>query len=201
MTCAHGGEWGPDGCGPCAACLAETERLCQQTTLSTAVPKPARRSHVRELREKRSRAKAADPVYRPGKGATAQRRATKARGIVDREQIVKQEVKRLDGYRCRWPDCQVHPMDPGGILEAAHYQAEGMGGDPTLERCTLENLIGICEYHHRRGPVNLHNGLARMRPIDPVRGMRGPVLFEAAVPGEAGKFFEVGVTEPPKGAQ
>lgn len=27
LTCAFGGVWGPQGCGPCAGCQAESARL------------------------------------------------------------------------------------------------------------------------------------------------------------------------------
>ena len=132
------------------------------------------------------------------KGPTASRRATKARRNVQAENAIKDEVKRMDGYRCRWPGCDLTPPPNGSddvfVLDACHFRAEGMGGNPSLSSFTPENLITLHRFHHRQ----LHLGLATMRPLNPVLGMRGPVLFEAAVPGEAGKFYVVGTTNPPK---
>lgn len=165
-----------------------------------ACPKPARGSYTLELIEKRAKVRLKidrkRKLVQQAPGPTATRRAQKQRGIVKAEDIVKDEVKRLDGYLCRWPGC--YPSLIGtGLLEAAHFKAEGMGGDPTLARCTVENMLALCRYHHR-GPKGLHSGLARMRPLDDALGMRGPVEFSAQVPGEAGKFYVVGVTSPPE---
>jgi hypothetical protein len=122
-------------------------------------------------------------------GPTAQRRAVKASLIVDAERLVKMHVKSLDGWRCRWPGCDHEIM-----LEAAHWKAEGMGGDPTLQRCTLENLICCCHWHHQQ----MHLGLASMRPVDEALGMRGPVEFSEAIPGKSGRMAIVGITKPPQ---
>jgi hypothetical protein len=109
-------------------------------------------------------------------GPTATRRASKARRTFAAEQAVKRHVLALDGYTCRWPNCDVPPYAYWGGLQAAHYKACGMGGNPDLSRCTLANLITICETHHtgRRG---LHSPYARMEPRDQALGMRGPVAF------------------------
>jgi len=122
------------------------------------------------------------------------RRAKKARTVRSAEKAVKDTVKALD-QGCRWPNCDVPPDLFWGRLEAAHYRAEGMGGDPTLERCTLENLLGMCKFHHR-GPRGLHSPFAKMQPVDPVLGTRGEVEFFTRERG--GKWNWAGSTTPPK---
>lgn len=133
------------------------------------------------------------------KGITATVRAKKSYVIVQAEREVKALVKALDGERCRWPECEVPPDTFWGALESAHFRAEGMGGDPTLERCTPENLCCLCKFHHV-GPFGLHSGLAKMEPLTSL-GMRGPVQFSRMEKGESGKWYVVGVTEPPNQAK
>lgn len=142
------------------------------------------------------------PPSRPdrstGKGVTARRRATKARASGKAEKRIREEVRALDGSRCRVPDCDIPPDSYWGAIEVAHYKAAGMGGDPELDRYTRENLICICRWHHV-GPHGLHSGKFQMRPLDPVRGMRGLVEFRKRERGK-GRWYSVGVTEPPRHA-
>lgn len=138
--------------------------------------------------------KPAPRVKVPRKGITAKLRAKKAAVTVLAERAIKSLVKDMDGRMCRWPDCQVPPDGFWGRLEAAHYRAEGMGGDPSLERCTVNNLIACCLWHHQ-GPRGLHSGLAKMEPLTD-QGTRGPVAFHQLEKGEAGRWYQVGITEP-----
>jgi hypothetical protein len=133
---------------------------------------------------------------KPAKGPTAKARAKKGRTIVQAERAIKTQAKYLDGYRCRWPDCDVPPDRYWGGIEAAHYEAEGMGGDPTLIRCTVENLIALCRFHHR-GPRGIDgSGLAKLVPTTDQK-MRGPVECYVQERGESGRWLLVGVTSPP----
>jgi hypothetical protein len=130
------------------------------------------------------------------KGVTAAKRVAKSRKTQLAERAVKSDATRLDGWRCRWPECDVPKASTWGRLHAAHFQAEGMGGDPTLQRCTLDNLIGLCHWHHR-GPRGIdQSGLARMEPLNPTLGTRGPVAFYLK-DRETGRETLVGITEPP----
>lgn len=128
---------------------------------------------------------------RQGRGVTARRRASKARRRLQDEQAIKRQVKALDGNRCRWPGCEVPQGWLWGGLEVAHYRAAGMGGDPKLRRCTLENQLALCHWHHR-GPRGLHSGLSKIEPLTEA-GTRGPVACY-----ERGHF--VGETSPPRHA-
>jgi hypothetical protein len=129
------------------------------------------------------------------KGPTAKRRASKARRVLKAEQAVKRDVLALDGHRCRWPGCDVPRTAYWGGLEAAHYKAEGIGGDPNLVRCTPENLLAVCQWHHQ-GPRGLHSPYASMKPRDETLGMRGRVAFYRRTKRD-GPWYFVGETAPP----
>lgn len=131
------------------------------------------------------------------KGPQARRRASKARRTFAAEQAVKRRVIALDGHHCRYPHCEVPPTAYWGGLEAAHYKAAGAGGNPSLSRCTEQNLICACQWHHR-GPRGLHSPYARMTPRDETLGMRGVVVFERRERRE-GDWIYVGETAPPNG--
>lgn len=90
-------------------------------------------------------------------------------------EAIKRQVKARDGWACRWPHCEY--ASATSLLEAAHIKASGMGGDPTLQRMTPENLIAICDLHHRRAPQNLHNGGLRIEPLTR-DGANGPCSFQ-----------------------
>ena len=156
--------------------------------------KPARGSYALQLAEERAEVRRRLMAKRQelgrAPGPTAQRRQVKASAIVNSEQIIKDEVKRLDGYRCRWPGCNIRWRQH---LDGAHYKAAGIGGNPSLSRCTPENVWALCRDHHGR----LHLGLADCRPLDEVKGMRGPVECRELSRGE-GRMVVVGVSEPPQ---
>jgi hypothetical protein len=146
--------------------------------------------------------KAPKPIVRVStgmKGFEATRRHRKTLAIVRSKREIREQVRELDGYACRWPDCSV-PLDtPWGALEVAHQEAAGMGGDPNLERYIIENLIALCKSHHR-GDRGLHSPFARMAPLDPILRMRGKVEFFESDGAEPPRWYSVGVTEPPKAA-
>lgn len=89
---------------------------------------------------------------------------------------VKAAAKRRDGYRCRWPHCEYHAVTQGRVIDAAHLQAAGSGGDPALVRTTRDNLIALCRLHHRTAPENLHNAKLKIEPLTP-EGTDGPCAF------------------------
>lgn len=88
---------------------------------------------------------------------------------------VREEAKRRDGKRCRWPHCEYRHV--GQVIDAAHVtHAAGMGGDQTLIRTTRQDLMAICRLHHRLARLSLHNANLRVEPLTPA-GTDGPCQF------------------------
>lgn len=127
-------------------------------------------------------------------GPTRKARAKKRRRLVKMAAPIRDAVLALDHAMCRWPECEVPPDTFWGRIEVAHWEAAGMGGDPTLARYTLENLICMCRWHHQ-GPRGLHDG-AKLEPLSE-QGMRGHVECFQRERGEGGKWYTVGISHPP----
>ena len=142
--------------------------------------------------------KAAKPLtVKPAqKGPQGRERHQKKLAQARTKAQIREHVRELDGYHCRWPDCQTPQDSFWGAIDVAHYRAEGAGGDPLLSRYTPENLVCLCKFHHA-GPRGLHSGLARMEPLDAELGMRGSVMCLRLETGESGKWLVVGITSPP----
>lgn len=112
-----------------------------------AIPKPARGSYVLEREKKRAEIETA-------------------------EEAAKKEAKLRDGFRCRWPvqhKCR-------GILEGVHiFEDKKMGGDHGRLSHTSE-LMALCGWLHRLGPVSIHGKTAKVEP-ETERGADGPCAF------------------------
>lgn len=91
----------------------------------------------------------------------------------------KKAAKRRDGG-CRWPE--KHKCRGG--LESAHVRDASLGG--LMFRW---NLITICAWLHRRGPVSIHGKQLRVEIEDPERGTDGPCSFWQQ--GVDGRFYLV----------
>jgi hypothetical protein len=79
------------------------------------------------------------------------------------------------------------------VLDGAHLQAAGMGGDPQLRRTTRANIISLCRTRHRQ----LHAGAARIEALT-VAGADGPCVFSLwrdAAYVEVGRERSLGVFE------
>lgn len=76
---------------------------------------------------------------------------------------VKARVKKRDGHQCRWPACEYRTVPQ--LIDAAHLDPAGMGGDPQSLRMTTDNLISICRLHHRKAPVSMHSGDLKIEPV------------------------------------
>lgn len=102
-----------------------SEPWCESCQRQLAGPKPPRGQRVIDREEKRARFDAAEDAN-------------------------KKAAKRRDNNRCRWPGehkCR-------GILESAHVQAKGMGGDHGTRSATA-NLFTACSWIHRSGPETI----------------------------------------------
>lgn len=107
---------------------------------------------------------------------------------------VKADAKARDGYRCRWPHCEYTRVTD--VIEAAHIAAAGMGGDPKLVRTTRDNLVAVCDMHHRRAPQNMHNGGLKVEPLT-TDGTDGPCAF-SRWDAERREYFIVGEEVEPR---
>lgn len=120
------------------------------------------------------------PLSKYGASGLTFKEERKARKLARKAESddVKAEAKARDGNRCRWPHCEFTKGKPPVTenIEAAHIQAAGMGGDPKQLRTTRDNLIGMCDLHHRRAPQNMHNGGLKVEPLTP-DGTDGPCSF------------------------
>lgn len=92
---------------------------------------------------------------------------------------IQKELRARDGIGCRWPGCEF--WRKGYRVEAAHLDASGMGGDPSLIRTQRQKLIRIC-YPHHQGVCSLHSGDLRIVPVFEARGTDGPCSFERRDP-------------------
>lgn len=61
------------------------------------------------------------------------------------EDAIMAAVRKLDG-QCRYPLCEHRAKKPR--LEAGHKRHRGMGGNPTLDRTTPEELMTFCFIDH-----------------------------------------------------
>ena len=89
------------------------------------------------------------------------------------ERTEKAAAKCRDRFRCRWPRCQYSAMKL--VLDAAHIDASGMGGDPTGARMQRANLVTLCRIHHQ-GPRSLHSGHLEIEALTP-DGANGALAF------------------------
>lgn len=138
------------------------------------------------------------PYFSTGVPVAVERRQ-KRRDRKAVELDVKAAVKKRDGYECRWPACEYRTVPQ--LIDAAHLDAAGMGGDPQSLRMTRENLISICRLHHRKAPVSLHSGDLKIEPLDSDLGAEGLCAFYR-LNRETGRFEHIatekriGVSEP-----
>jgi hypothetical protein len=116
-------------------------------------------------------------------------RRKKRNKLRNAEDAIKQEVRRRDGHRCRYPGCPMLFSSLFGRLEVAHLNDKGMGGDKRLIRTRRDRMILLCFGHHQ-GPRSLHSGDLRIDP-ETQKGTDGPCAFWMA--DEQRKWRCVGV--------
>jgi hypothetical protein len=116
---------------------------------------------------------------RKPKGPTARARASRARKLRTEEAANKQEAKRRDGERCRFPLCGCGQPGHGmkSILTSSHDMHKGMGGDPTGVLSLPEFLITLCKWRHQDAPISRHAGNLRTRYLTPDNN-NGPVAWD-----------------------
>lgn len=119
---------------------------------------------------------------KPPKGEFLLERRGKSRSRVTAEQKVMREAVRLDGHRCRYPKCAYRDIP----IDACHVIHRGMGGNPKLDRTTLESIFAGCRIHHGQ----YDRGEFDVRFMVPARGTRGLMSF---VRTEGQKTILIGV--------
>lgn len=110
---------------------------------------------------------------KPSKGSALLEREARKNALKKAEDDVIAEAKALDGFRCRWPE--VHKCRGG--LEGAHvFQHRGMGGNPEGDRTTVNTILSVCAWIHRRGPETIDGKDLKVEAETP-QGTRGPCSF------------------------
>lgn len=110
---------------------------------------------------------------KPKRGTAVLERESRKAARKSTEDEVIAEAKALDGYRCRWPEA--HKCRGG--LEGAHvFQHRGIGGNPAGDRTTVETILPVCAWIHRRGPETI-DGKDLKVEAETERGTRGPCSF------------------------
>lgn len=108
-------------------------------------------------------------VPKPIKGeAWLKSKETRAERVAAEQKAMKL-AKKLDGG-CRYPLCAHRAQKPR--IEAAHVTHRGMGGNPTGDRTTSDQIITLCFIDHAaydRGEIDLE-------PLTD-KGTRGPCAW------------------------
>jgi len=114
-----------------------------------------------------------EQLAKPRKGTAVLERETRRAEHKAAEDEVIAEAKRLDGHRCRWPE---HHKCRGG-LEGAHvFKHRGMGGNPAGDLTTVDKVLTVCAWIHRRGPETIDGKDLRV-DAETNQGTRGPCSF------------------------
>lgn len=125
------------------------------------------------------------PQPKPARGTALLEREKRTAERKAFEDAVIAEAKKLDGNRCRWPEkhkCR-------GELEGAHvFQHRGMGGNPALDRTTVDAILTVCAWIHRRGPESIDGKQLKVE-AETSQGTRGPLSFWRQ--GEDGAYYLV----------
>lgn len=130
-------------------------------------------------------------IARGNKGDLKRDRLKTRAQRVNKEDAEKKAAKRRDLHHCCWPHetAEEKRLCRASHLEAAHYKAKGMGGDPQLKRSKRKFLITFCFETHRGATKSLHAGDRRVVPLEPDKCMDGPRAFEEK---RGGRWVEVG---------
>lgn len=115
------------------------------------------------------------PNWKPAKGSGLIERKTRSKSIKASEEAEKDKVRKRDGHKCIWPDCEnCRRYQPR--IEVAHGKAKGMGGDHG-ERSTADNMSCL-DFLTHQGERSIHSGHKRVRPLNKKLGHNGPRACE-----------------------
>lgn len=108
------------------------------------------------------------PMPKPVKGEAQAKRVQKQIAREDHEDRQKTKVRKRDGYRCRWPNCDC--QERRDRIEVAHVIDKGKGGSSDAD-----NMIVLCLARHQ-GKPSLHSGDLKVEPLTRA-GTNGPCAF------------------------
>lgn len=106
-------------------------------------------------------------LQKPLRGEFLAERRQRSKDKSAAEQKIMRQAKRRDGG-CRYPHCDCHKLKMP--IAACHETHRGMGGNPKLDRTTVEQLISLCGRRHDEWD----RGLIAIVPQDRAIGFNGP---------------------------
>lgn len=122
--------------------------------------------------------KPGQPNPKPLRGTVKRARRGRLRENRTAEQDNKRDAKKRDGFKCRFPLCECRKH--GYILESAHNDHKGPGGDPLGIRSETGNLITLCTFRHQASRISLHRHGLRPKFLTK-KGYDGPIAWEVDV--------------------
>jgi hypothetical protein len=81
---------------------------------------------------------------KPLKGSAKLERRDKVNKRHRVEQAEMQAAKKRDGGKCRFPHCRLKEL----VVDAAHLEHRGPGGNPAGDRTKVDSVISLCRQHH-----------------------------------------------------
>jgi hypothetical protein len=112
-----------------------------------------------------------EPLTKPLRGTAVLERRERRAALKRHEDAEMRAAKKRDGYRCRVPRCKYRRDNL--TMHAAHLRHRSMGGNPTGDRTTRDQLITLCARHHGEFDA----GRLMMEICNPQSGTNGEVAF------------------------
>jgi hypothetical protein len=98
-----------------------------------------------------------EPLTKPARGSALLARRERRAARVQSEQRAMRAAKTRDKHRCRVPRCEFARKDMP--IDACHLTHRGMGGNPSGDRTTRDQVVSLCRIHHGlldRGVMGIH---------------------------------------------
>lgn len=118
------------------------------------------------------------PNWKPSRTARKIHEKQVKADLLAKEMKAKKAVRQRDRHVCRFPLCGCRRLKLG--LEVSHDNHKGMGGNPSGDRSTTEQMVLLCTHRHQFGAVSRHAGTLRAEPLTSA-GYDGPVAWEVHV--------------------
>ena len=123
-----------------------------------------------------------EPLTKPARGTALLERRERVAKHQASEKATMRKARIRDGSKCRVPFC---PFEPRKLtIDVAHRVHRGMGGNPKLDRTTLDGLICLCRIHHGQYDA----AQLDIEPLSP-EGFSGPCEFSRLTEGGRMEVF------------